>query len=102
MTIHIAEWNCGSLILSLEDAECGHHQGRCDEDVEALTCDRDIAAQLVAIDPEKLAADLKGYGAWTPEELADHEANLLRFVWLSCGNITDDPEGTMLEPGGAP
>ena len=29
------------------------------------------------------AAYLKGYGAWTAEELANHETNLERLVWLA-------------------
>jgi hypothetical protein len=34
-------------------------------------------------DEKTCAAYLKGYGAWEPEELADHDANLDRLVWLT-------------------
>lgn len=35
------------------------------------------------------AAYLKGYGAWTAEELADHDENLSRLVWLTGGALRD-------------
>ena len=37
----------------------------------------------VAGSPADCAAYLKGYGAWTNDELADHDANLGRLVWLT-------------------
>lgn len=39
--------------------------------------------------PERLAAELKEYGAWNAEELADGAANWLRIVWIAAGNITE-------------
>lgn len=34
-------------------------------------------------DPADCAAYLRGYGAWEDEDLADHESNLNRLVWLT-------------------
>jgi hypothetical protein len=36
-----------------------------------------------------LSAELKEYGAWDAEELADHEQNLQRILWLASGDITE-------------
>lgn len=32
---------------------------------------------------------LKGFGAWDESELANHEDNLARLLWLICGDISD-------------
>jgi hypothetical protein len=81
------------LRLTLEDARSGSHQGRCDDDIEALRRVPYIKAQLDALDPVKLAADLSEYGAWEEAELADHDANLNRILWLACGDIRDSRKG---------
>jgi hypothetical protein len=36
-----------------------------------------------------LSAELKEYGAWGAEELADHDQNLQRVLWLAAGDITE-------------
>ena len=48
--------------------------------------------ELDRIPADDLRAELKEYGAWSEEELADHEANLDRILWLACGNILDNPQ----------
>jgi hypothetical protein len=79
------------LELDLDDAKCGSHQGRCDDDVAELSRVPYIAKQLKAIDdPKLLAAELSEYGAWDNAELADHDQNLQRILWIACGNITDE------------
>lgn len=40
-------------------------------------------------DPESCRLYLKGYGAWDEEELADHESNLARLIWLTGGAFCD-------------
>lgn len=40
-------------------------------------------------DPEDCAAYLRGYGAWDDAELADHNANLERLIWLTAGAFLD-------------
>lgn len=77
------------LELSLDDAQTGYHQGACDDDVSYLRKCPHIAAQLEKIDPELLRDELRHWGAWDAEELADHEANLDRILWLACGDIVE-------------
>lgn len=77
------------LELSLEDANSGYHQGACDEDIYYLKRFPHIATQLDQIKPELLRDELREYGAWDDEQLADHEDNLERLLWLACGDIID-------------
>lgn len=86
--------SCGRVELEIDrnDARIGYHQGSCDADISALRQVPYIAAQLAKIDPAALRAELRGYGAWNDAELADHEANLDRVLWLACGDIVDNPE----------
>lgn len=76
--------------VTLDDARSCSHSGRCDDDVAALRRTPYIAEQLAKIAPEDLAAELKGYGAWDAAELADHEANLSRVLWLACCAICEE------------
>lgn len=75
------------LELTAEQAQRGHHQGQCDDDVEGLM--PELKAQLDKIDPATLRKELKEYGAWNERELSDHKENLLRFVWIACGDVTE-------------
>jgi hypothetical protein len=77
------------LALLLEDAECGYHQGQCDDDIAGLRTVPYIAAQLAAINPELAAKSLREWGAWSAEELANHDDNLDRILWLACGDIVE-------------
>lgn len=93
--------SCGrlELCMTLEQACSASHQGQCDDDVDALSRVPEIAAQLAAFDPVLLARELKEYGAWSPEELADHEQNLQRMLWLAAGSIVDESLETRRESG---
>ncbi len=73
-----------------DDAAGASHQGPCDDDVMALSKAPYIASQLSAIDPDQIRAELNGYGAWDDTELADHEQNLQRILWIAAGNIRED------------
>lgn len=77
------------LDLSMADAETGYHQGACDEDIYYLKRLPHIATQLEGIKPSDLRDELRWYGAWDDEDLADHEANLERLLWIACGDIVD-------------
>lgn len=84
---------CGRIELefeSLEQAQSCTHPGPCDEDVRALSQVPFIRAQLDKADPQHLREDLNGYGAWDEEELADHEQNLQRMLWLAAGSVVDE------------
>jgi folate-binding Fe-S cluster repair protein YgfZ len=78
--------------MTLEQAQSASHQGRCDDDVLALSKVPEIAAQLEAIKPGILAAELKQYGAWDDNELADHQQNIQRILWLAAGDIVETEE----------
>jgi len=49
-----------------------------------------VAAQLARISPEALRRELREYGAWDDSQLADHEANLRRWVWIVGGDISEE------------
>lgn len=85
--------SCGRLELQLtvEDARSASHQGQCDEDVEALSRVPYVAEQLAGFDPDTLRKDLREYGAWDAAELADHEQNLQRILWLAAGYMVENP-----------
>ena len=78
------------LRMTLEQASSASHRGQCDDDVEALSREPEIAAQLAAIKPEDLRAELAEYGAWDADELADHEQNLQRILWLAAVDIVEE------------
>lgn len=86
--------SCGriELQMTLDQAQRAFHQGECDRDVRELASDPAIAIQLAEIDPSNLAKELKDYGAWDEAELADHERNLQRILWLAAGEIVDEAE----------
>lgn len=81
--------NCQTFTMTLEDARSVSHQGQCDEDVTALAKAPYIAEQLAQIEPTALADYLKEFGAWDANELADHDANMLRFLWSAGCDIQE-------------
>lgn len=88
-------WYTGSsglieLAITLDDARSGYHPGPCDGDITELRKAPYIAGQLAGIDAATLRKELREWGAWDDVELADHESNLDRLLWLACGNIVED------------
>ena len=75
--------------LTADQAIQGSHPGPCDLDIAELRQDPQIAEQLAQLKPETLRDELKEYGAWDEVELADHEANLDRILWIACGDLMD-------------
>ena len=88
--LRYSSFNRFEIELTLEQAESGSHQGQCDEDVDALSREPAIAAQLSKLEPGAVRDELREYGAWGDDELADHDQNLQRVLWLACGQITDE------------
>jgi hypothetical protein len=86
----ISQFERFSLVLTKEQGLSASHQGQCDEDVRALSEVPAIARQLRLLRPEDVAAELKEYGAWDAEELADHAQNVQRILWLAAGNIREE------------
>lgn len=90
-------WTCGSgrielFFRSIQDAASCSHSGPCDLDVEALMGQGYISEQLAKIDPAILRGELREYGAWDDDELADHDANLMRLVWIAACDVAEDPD----------
>ena len=78
------------LGLTREDAEAMCHPGRpCDAEVSAGSEVPYIAEQLAKLDHEDLRQELKQYGAWNAEELANHAQNLQRILWLAAWDIVE-------------
>ena len=67
----------------------GYHSGACDSDIAELLELQPIKAQLSGIAPQVLREELKEFGAWDSEELANHEENLARILWIACGDLVD-------------
>jgi hypothetical protein len=76
--------------LTLEQAESVSHSGQCDDDVAALMADPFIRLQLARITPDILRLELREYGAWEDAQLADHQTNLSRILWLAGGDIVEE------------
>ncbi len=78
------------LQMTLDQARSASHSGQCIEDVLALSRLPKIAKQLSKVNPETLRDELREYGAWDAAELADHDANLERLLWLAACDIRED------------
>lgn len=76
--------------MTLAQAQSATHPGPCDADVMALSQHRKIRRQLERIDPEVLRKELREYGAWDDEDLADHAQNLQRILWIAAGDIVEN------------
>lgn len=77
------------LKMTLAQAQSVTHPGPWDQAVLALSRLPAIARQLAKIDPAALRKELNEYGEWDTEELADHQQNLQRILWLAAGDIAD-------------
>jgi hypothetical protein len=77
------------LRMTLIEAQSCAHPGPCDEDVKQLSLSKNIHRQLAKLDPADVREELTGYGAWSDEELADHQQNLQRLLWIAAGDIAE-------------
>ncbi len=84
-----ATFNGFELQMTKAQAASASHQGACDDDVAELLKTPAIRRQLAKIEPAAIAAELKEYGAWDTDELADHEQNKARLVWIAASNIDE-------------
>lgn len=80
----------GSITLPEDVVMLCSHAGDCEEDVIRCMELPEVKAELAEIDPEQLRKELSEYGAWDDEQLADHNANLQRILWIAAGNIQDE------------
>ena len=79
----------GSIELPLDIIESCYHTGDCSKDIKECIELPEIKAELSEIDPMQLINELKEYGAYTDEELSNHNDNLERIFWIAAGNIHD-------------
>jgi hypothetical protein len=90
MKTHYNTGNYGNeLRLTKSDALRCSHSGDCERDVIEVSQKPYVKKQLALLNPENLAKELKEYGAWDAEQLADHSENLIRWVWLSACDIAE-------------
>jgi hypothetical protein len=84
-------WTDGRVYLTLtrSQARTCAHPGPADADVAALRTNPLIRRQLDKLNPEIVRDSLREYGAWDAEELADHDQNLSRLLWIACGDIAE-------------
>ena len=87
-------WNCGNygneLRITRTDAAKCSLSGDNEPALKELMQKRYIKKQLKTLNPDKLKKELKEYGAWDSEQLENHEENLLRWLWISCVDITEN------------
>jgi hypothetical protein len=87
-------WTTGSgrieLNITKNQAAEVAHPGQCDADIERLMQNTNIRRQLQKICPKLLSEELLEYGAWNEDQIADHEENLNRILWIACGDILEE------------
>lgn len=93
MKTEIAYFNYIDVIeLPTDVVNACSHSGSCDEDIERCLQLPEVREELNKIDKEKLIKELTEYGAWSEEELSNHEENLKRILWIASGDIQDRRE----------
>ena len=78
------------LQITLAQARSCSHPGPCDADVKALRQAPAIRRQLDKLSPQLVRDCLREYGAWDDEELADHDKNLDRLLWIAANDISEE------------
>ena len=77
--------------MTLKQAESCSQPGQdAEPDVLVLMQDPKIRRQRKKIDPDRIRQELREYGAWEEEELADDEANWQRVLWLGANDISEE------------
>lgn len=77
------------LGLTRSDVLACSHSGPCDTDVAEVLRKPYIRRQFASMDPADIRLELKEYGCWDAEELADEEQNRARVVWLAANDIAE-------------
>jgi len=79
-----------SLRITRADVVACGHPGECDADVECAVKKPYLARQFAALDPAKVKAELREYGAWDEKGLANAQENALRLLWCACCELSED------------
>jgi len=91
MTKHETYFNYIDCIeLPLDVVNDCSHSGDCTQDVKDCLELPEIKEQFSEIDKEQLKKELYDYGAWSDEELNDHDDNLMRILWIASSNIQEE------------
>ena len=86
-----AYFNRFTITMTKDQAESITQPGQdASSEVEALEKNPKIRRMLDKIDPELIRAELREYGAWEDEDLADDQGNRLRILWIAGGNIKEE------------
>jgi hypothetical protein len=80
-------FNRFEIIITKKEAALMSHQGDCDADVSAAL--PRYRRQLEKIGVDKIRDELREYGAWDEEQLADDTENMKRILWLAAGDIQE-------------
>ena len=78
------------ITMTRAQAKGASHPGPCDDDIDFLLKMPSIKRQLAKIPDDVLASELREYGAWLDDDLADRELNEARIVWIAACNITEN------------
>ena len=80
-----------SIVMTKDQAESITQPGQdASPEVEALEKNPKIRRMLNKIDPTYIWQELREYGAWGDDELADEEKNRLRILWIAGNNIREE------------
>ena len=90
-TTHTIQTNhAGEVSLPQSVIEICSSSGESIHDVRASLLRPEVKAELDKITSSDIAKELEDTGAWDEEELEDTQANLERFLWIICGNASDE------------
>jgi hypothetical protein len=91
MSTYTAYFNCiDGIELPYDVVHNCSHSGPCDEDVKRAMKLPEVQSELSKINPDQLIKELSEYGAWEPYQLANHNDNLERILWIAAGNIMNE------------
>ena len=81
-----------NITLDTRDAEDLASRGESIGTVKSLRKREAIESQLEQISPDNLRETISEYGAWSKEELQDHDENLNRLLWIAGCDIAERPD----------
>lgn len=87
--VYISGNYVGDILVPMWVVETYPQMGSADDWSVMVINDPEVRLELDKILPEKVATELRDLGAWEEDELANHEDNLKRLVWVLVGNYTD-------------
>lgn len=78
---------------------CSQVQKDATDDVDyALRC-TPVGDAVDALAPDLIREELRDYGTWDDEELADDEENRARLVWIAACNVREELFHTLSDMG---